>query len=214
MDEIDLKAQEAIEELRNRIQKLDQDSLDLMFLQARTFYGWQDIPVSDEQLRLLYDILKMGPTSGNCFPIRIRFLRSKQAKERLLPHVFEGNRPKVMSAPVVLIIAHDHEFYEQIPKLMPHNPKRKEFVLSKPQLLESTAFRNGSLQGAYFIMAARAMGLDTGPMSGFNNAGVDKEFFEGTNIKSNFISNLGYGEVSSVFKRLPRLDFDEVCEIL
>lgn len=189
-------------------------SLDQIFLTARTFNAWQDKEVTDDQLRRLYDLAKMGPTAANSSPMRVRFIKSKDAKERLKPFLSEGNVAKTMAAPVTAIVATDFAFYEQLPKLFPHADARSWFV-GNADLIQSTAVRNGSLQGAYLIVAARALGLDCGPMSGFDQAGVDAEFFGGTSIKSNFLVNIGYGDSGSgLFPRNPRLDFDEAAQIL
>ncbi len=161
----------------------------------------------------IYDLMRWGPTSANCSPARIVFVSSPEAKERLKPFLSEGNRAKTMAAPVTAIIGYDLDFPDLLPRLFPHNPDAKNWF-QNPALREITAFRNGTLQGAYFIVAARALGLDCGPMSGFDNAGVDKEFFAGTNIKSNFICSLGHGDAAGLFDRAPRLAFDEACKIL
>ncbi|MBM3468412.1 MAG: malonic semialdehyde reductase [Alphaproteobacteria bacterium] len=187
--------------------------LDDVFLKARTHSAWQDKPVEDSILREIYDLAKMGPTSANCCPIHIAFIKSKEAKEKLKPCLDAGNVTKTMLAPVTAIIAYNLEFYEQLPKLFPHADARSWFV-GKALHIQTTAFRNGTLQGAYFMLAARALGLDCGPMSGFNNEAVDKAFFENTQFKSNFLCNLGYGDSSKLYPRAPRLTFDEVCEIL
>lgn len=184
-----------------------------MFLNARTHSAWTNKPVDDALLMQAYDLAKFGPTSANCCPMRLVFVKSKEAKERLKPHLAEGNVDKTMAAPVTAIVAYDLEFYEYLPKLFPHTDARSWFV-GKPASIQETAFRNGSLQGAYFILAARSVGLDCGPMSGFNNAGVDAEFFANTSVKSNFLINLGYGDTSKLHPRNPRLAFDEVCKIL
>jgi 3-hydroxypropanoate dehydrogenase len=172
--------------------------------------------VTDAQLRALWDLMKYGPTTGNSQPMRILFLRSKEAKERLKPCLNPGNVEKSMSAPVTAILAYDLEFYELLPKLFPHNPAMKNAYTGaeKKAHVETTALRNSSLQGAYFIIAARALDIDTGPMSGFNNAAVDKEFFSGTALKSNFLCNLGKGDPSKIFPRNPRLEFDEACRVV
>jgi 3-hydroxypropanoate dehydrogenase len=190
------------------------DCLDQIFLEARTHNKWQDKPVPDELLRQLIDIMKMGPTSANTSPARILFVRSQEAKQRLAPHLSEGNRAKTMSAPVCAIIGYDTRFYEHLPKLFPHNSTARSWFEGKPAHIEATAFRNGTLQGAYFIIAARALGLGTGPMSGFDNAGVDREFFAGTSVKSNFLCSLGYADPSGLFARSPRFGFDEIATIL
>lgn len=192
---------------------LDDNALDTLFRTARTQNGYLDTPVSDEQLRQVYDLAKWGPTSANCSPMRIHFVRSQAAKERLLPLLLESNRAKVIAAPVTALIGSDQKFYEQLPKLFPHTDARAWFV-GNDALIESTAFRNSSLQGAYFMLAARACGLDCGPMSGFDPNGLNAEFFADTSIKINFICTLGSGDPSKVFARSPRLAFDEACELL
>ena len=192
---------------------INDEALDIIFRNARTQNKWLDKPVSNTMLMAIYDLMRWGPTSANNSPARILFLTTPEAKERLKPHLSEGNRAKTMSAPVTAIIGYDLDFPEHLPRLFPHNQDAKNWF-NDPVLRETTAFRNGTLQGAYFIIAARAVGLDCGPMSGFNNAGVDKEFFAGTNIKSNFICSLGYGDPSGIFPRSPRLTFDEACKIL
>jgi 3-hydroxypropanoate dehydrogenase len=193
---------------------LDGPALNLLFHEARTHNAWLDKPVSDHELHKLYDVLKFAPTSGNSSPARFLFLRSKEAKQRLAPALMPANLEKTMTAPVVAIVAHDLHFYEHLPKLFPHNPGFKDIFVNSPPLADVTAFRNGTLQGAYLILAARAVGLDCGPMSGFDNAKVDAEFFAGTDTKSNFLCNLGYGDASKLFPRSPRLTFDEACKIL
>ncbi|HEY4123438.1 MAG TPA: malonic semialdehyde reductase [Rhizomicrobium sp.] len=192
---------------------INDEALDIIFRSARTQNKWLDKPVSDPMLMAIYDLMRWGPTSANNSPARILFISSPEAKERLKPFLSEGNRAKTMSAPVTAIIGYDLDFPEHLPRLFPHNQDAKNWF-GNPELREKTAFRNGSLQGGYFIMAARAVGLDCGPMSGFDNAGVDKEFFAGTNIKSNFICALGYGDPTGLFERSPRLSFDEACKIL
>jgi 3-hydroxypropanoate dehydrogenase len=194
--------------------KLSSFALDQIFLKARSHNRWQAKEVPDALLHELADVLKMGPTSANCSPARILFLKSQAAKERLKPHLSEGNIVKSMSAPVVAIVGYDLEFYEKLGKLFPHNKEARSWFAGKPQVIETTAFRNSSLQGAYLIIAARALGLDAGPMSGFDNAGVDREFFPGRKVKSNFICALGYGDAAGLFPRSPRFDFDEFCAIL
>jgi 3-hydroxypropanoate dehydrogenase len=192
--------------------QLSPEALDIIFRKARTHTVWLDEPVSDDLLRQLYDLMKWGPTSANCCPARILFLRTREAKERLRPFLSPNNVDKTMKAPVTAILAYDLKFYEQLPKLMPHNPAARNWFNS-PELIEATAFRNGSLEGGYFILAARSLGLDCGPMSGFDNAKVDAEFFPPT-VKSNFLCNLGYGDATKLFPRNPRLDFDEACQLL
>ena len=193
---------------------LSDTALDQLFRQARTYNAFQDLPVSDELLRRVYELAKFGPTSANSSPARIVFVKSAEAKARLEPFLSEGNRAKTMKAPVTAIVGTDHEFYERLPQLFPHADARSWFVGNQP-MIDTTAFRNATLQGAYLIMAARAVGLDCGPMSGFDNAGVDKAFFADTpSVKSNFLINLGYGDASrDLFPRSPRLSFEEACRI-
>ena len=193
---------------------VDQDCLRQLFLDARSFNGWHDTPVSEEQLRRLYDILKMGPTAFNCCPGRFVFLQTAEAKERIRPHLRPNNITKTMTAPVLAIIAHDTRFYEYFEQLTPFRPENRDHFVGDEARAATVAFRNGSLQGAYLMLAARAVGIDCGPMSGFDNAGVDAEFFPDGHIKSNFICGLGQGDPDSIFERLPRFDFDDVCEIL
>jgi 3-hydroxypropanoate dehydrogenase len=193
--------------------RLDDRSLDLIFRSARTHSAWLDQPVGDDLLRELYDLMKWAPTSANSSPARIVFVKSEPAKQRLLSAVIPGNIDKTRTAPVTAIIAQDHEFYEKLPHLFPHADARSWFVGNQP-LIDTTAFRNATLQGAYLILAARALGLDAGPMSGFDNAKVDQEFFSGTHIRSNFLINIGYGDASELFPRSPRLPFEEATQIL
>jgi 3-hydroxypropanoate dehydrogenase len=198
------------------IMTLSQEDMDLVFRNARSQNGWHAKPVSDVQLRELYELMKWAPTTMNTQPGRILFLRSREAKERLKPALSPGNLDKTMAAPVTAIIAYDTQFYELLPKVFPHNQNARAIFAGdeKKAHAESTAFRNGSMQGGYFILAARAVGLDCGPMSGFNNAKVDAEFFGGTGIKSNFLCNLGSGDALKVMPRSPRLAFDEACKLL
>ena len=189
------------------------ETLEQALTQARTHSAWLPEPVSDEILRQIYDLLKWGPTSANCCPARIVFVKSKAAKEKLLPCLAPGNVEKTKTAPVTAIIAQDLEFYEKLPILFPHADAQSWFAGNKP-FIESTAFRNSSLQGAYFIIAARLLGLDCGPMSGFDNAKLDAAFFQETSWKSNFICNIGYGDSSKLYPRSPRLDFNDTCKIL
>ena len=192
---------------------ISDDALDQLFRTARTQNAWQAKPVSATLLHALYDLLRMGPTSANCSPARFVFVTTDKGRERLKPHLMPNNVSKVMTAPVTVIVGHDLTFYERLPTLFPHTDARSWFV-GNDALIQSTAFRNGTLQGAYLIMAARSLGLDCGPMSGFNNAGVDEEFFKGTSVKSNFICGIGYGDPKAVFARSPRLSFDEACQIV
>jgi 3-hydroxypropanoate dehydrogenase len=207
---------------------LGEEALDQLFRQARTYSAWLDRPVSDETLRQLYDLMKWGPTSANCCPARILFLRTRGAKERLRPALSPGNIDKTMAAPVTAIVAYDERFYEKLPELFPHNPGIRDLFANSPELAETTALRNGTLQGGYFILAARCLGLDCGPMSGFDNAKVDAEFFTfplrdeemateiptTCRVKSNFLCNLGYGDPSQLHPRSPRLAFEEACHLL
>jgi len=192
---------------------LDNAALDQLFRTARSQNAWQDKPVPDSLLVELHDLMKWGPTSANCWPLRVVFVKSAAAKARLLPLMMEGNRAKVQAAPVTALLGMDLAFHEQLPKLFPHTDARSWFVGNQP-LIEATAFRNSSLQGAYFMLAARALGLDCGPMSGFDADKVNAEFFAGTNIKANFICSLGYGDPAGIFPRSPRPAFDEVCTIV
>jgi 3-hydroxypropanoate dehydrogenase len=192
---------------------LSEAALDQLFRQARTFNAWLPKDVSEAQLHQLYELAKFGPTSANASPMRVVFVKSKEAKAKLQPFLSEGNRAKTMAAPVTAIVATDHQFYEKLPMLFPHADARSWFVGNQP-LIDATAFRNATLQGAYVLLAARAIGLDCGPMSGYDQAGVDAEFFPDTAIKSNFLINIGYGDGSrDLFPRSPRLAFDEACKI-
>ena len=208
--------------------RLDDPSLDVVFREARTYVKWQPRPVADETLRELYDLLKWAPTSANAAPARFVFLRSKEAKERLRPALAPLNVQKTMAAAVTVIVAYDVRFYQHLPRLFPHSPGLVKLYESNPDLVDATAKRNSSLQGAYLILAARSLGLDCGPMSGFDNAKVDEEFFaagkpcfgcdqeffpEG-HVKSNFLCNLGYGDPGGLHPRLPRLPFSEACSLL
>jgi len=201
---------------------LSNEALDTLFRQARTHNVWLDKPVSDDLLRQLFELMKFGPTSANSNPARILFLRTPEAKQRLLPALSATNGDKAMQAPVTAILAYDLQFFEETPKLFPNNPKMREVFANSPPVAEITAFRNASLQGGYFILAARSLGLDCGPMFGFDNAKVDAEFFSSAagnpaafhQVKSNFLCNIGYGDVSKLFPRNPRLAFDEACRLL
>lgn len=192
---------------------ISQDALDQLFLNARTFNAWQDRPVTEETLHELYNLLKMAPTSANCSPARFYFLTTPEAKEKLKPALAAGNVDKTMTAPVTVIIADNHEFYEDLPKLFPHTDAKSWFV-GNEDLIQETAFRNGTLQGAYLMLAARAVGLDCGAMSGFDQDQVNETFFKDTPLKANFLCNLGYGDRASLHARSPRLTFAEACEIL
>ena len=192
---------------------LDPAALDQLFRSARTHNAFQPRDVPDSLLHELIELMKMGPTTANSSPARVLFVKSPAAKQRLKPHLSTGNRDKTMAAPVTAIIAYDLKFYEHLGKLFPHEPDAPNWFKAKPDI-ETTALRNGSLQGAYLILAARALGLDAGPMSGFDNAGVDREFFAGTETRSNFLCNLGYGDPAGLFPRSPRFDFDEMARII
>jgi 3-hydroxypropanoate dehydrogenase len=198
---------------RVMVHAINDEALETIFRAARTHNKWQDKPLSPALLMAVYDLMRMGPTSANCSPARIVFVVSKEAKERLKPYLSPANMEKTMSAPATAIIGYDLEFARHLPKLFPHNPGAKDWF-AEPEFAKTTAFRNSSLQGAYFIIAARALGLDCGPMSGFDNAGVDREFFAGTAVKSNFLCSVGYGDPSGLFPRSPRLSFDEACKIV
>ena len=208
--------------------RIDAGALESLFFDARSYSQWLDRPVSDDTLRELYDVLKWAPTSANAAPARFAFVRSKEGKERLRRTLAPLNVDKVMSAPVTVIVGYDVRFYDQLPKLFPHSPGMATLYAANPELTETTARRNSSLQGAYLIMAARALGLDCGPLSGFDNMKVDEEFFaagqpcfgcdqeffpEG-HVRSNFLCNLGYGDPASLHPRLPRLPFGEACSLL
>lgn len=206
-------AQDAVRALRSRIETLDDNELDLIFREARTFNGWQDREIPDALLRTLFDITKMGSTSANSSPMRLVFVKTEAGKERLKPALSAGNLDKTMSAPVCAIIGHDVDFWKRMDFLFPHRDMTGPYK-DNPAAAETAAFRNGTLQGAYLMIAARALGLDCGPMSGFDQAKVDAEFFAGTSIKSNFLCNLGYGDPASVFQRLPRFAFEDVCSIV
>jgi 3-hydroxypropanoate dehydrogenase len=188
-------------------------AMDIIFRDARTHNGWEARSVSEALMQATYDLMKWGPTSANCSPARFVFVASKEGKERLKPHVSEGNLEKTMSAPCCVIIANDMAFYEKLPQLFPHTDAKSWFV-GNEKLIAETAMRNGTLQGAYLMIAARALGLDCGPMSGFDQDGVNEAFFSGTTYKSNFLCNIGYGTDENLFPRSPRLDFSEACEIV
>jgi 3-hydroxypropanoate dehydrogenase len=193
--------------------KLEDASLAQLFTEARTRNGWDPTPLPEETLHALYELVKFGPTAANASPARFYFLTSQEAKERLAKHASGSNAPKILQAPVTVIVGYDLDFPETLPKLFPHAPGAKDWF-SDLTAREWGALRNSSLQGGYFILAARALGLDAGPMSGFDNAGVDAEFFAGTNIKSNFITSIGHGTDEGLFPRNPRLTFDEAAKIL
>ena len=191
---------------------LGAQALDQLFREARTYNGYLDKPISEEQLNDIWELMKFGPTSANCLPARMIWCTSDDAKEKLAALSMPANAEKIRKAPVTVVIGMDMEFYEHLPELFPHADAKSWFV-GNDAMIQSTAFRNSSLQGAYFIMAARALGLDTGPMSGFNNDAVDAAFFAGTNVKSNFVSTLGYGDPTTIFERSPRPGFDRFNSI-
>ena len=190
-----------------------EEHLNVIFHQARTHHAWLNKPVDDALLRQVYELAKFGPTSANMSPMRVVFVKSKEAKERLRPALTPGNVDKTMQAPVTAIVAHDLGFPDRLPRLFPTADMRANFA-GKPELIATTAFRNGSLQGAYLMLAARASGLDVGAMSGFDNAKVDAAFFPEGTVKSNFLCNLGYGDPGKLGPRPPRLPFDEACRII
>lgn len=193
-------------------QALDAAALAALFLDARTHNGWTDAPVSDDLLRRLYALVRMGPTSANCSPARFVFVRTPEGKAKLAPALSKGNLDKTLAAPVTVIAAWDTAFHEQLPRLFPHVDARSWFTGS-PAMAHETAFRNASLQAGYLILAARALGLDAGPMSGFDKPQVDAAFFAGTTWTTNFLVNLGHGDASKLFARSPRLDFEEACQL-
>jgi len=192
---------------------INDEALDIIFRNARTHNGWEQREVSNTLMQAVYDLTKWGPTSANCSPARFVFVSSDEGKARLKPHLAEGNLAKTMAAPCCVIIAHDMEFHEKLPTLFPHTDAKSWFT-GNDDLIRETATRNSTLQGAYFMIAARALGLDCGPMSGFDQDGLDKEFFTGTNYQANFLCNIGYGTDENMFPRSPRLTFDEAAEIV
>jgi len=203
-------AQDDVHALRQRISQLDQDGIDLILSGARSHYSWTDRPIDEALLHRLYDIVKYGATSMNTCPARFVFVRSDTGKQRLAKALKPKNVEKMIGAPVTAIIAHDLEFWRELPFLFPHEDRRPHFM-DKPEHAAETAFRNATLQGAYFMIAARALGLDVGAMSGFTNSVVDEEFFAGTTLRSNFLCNLGYADETALFQRLPRFEFEQVC---
>ena len=190
--------------------KLASAALNQLFLEARTYNGFSSEPVPEELLRAVYDMAKLGPTSANVSPARFVFVSTKEGKEKLLPHVSKSNRPKTAAAPVTVIVAYDLDFAQEMPFLFPHNLDA-QYWFSDPAVAQETVMRNGSLQGAYFMLAARALGLDSGPMSGFDKDGIDQAFFTGTSWRSNFLCNLGFGTTENLLPRLPRLSFEFAC---
>lgn len=206
------QAQQDVRNTRQRIQVLDENSRDLMFRKARSYHAFTDRPVSHEKLEELHALMNWGPTSTNGNPARILFLTTTEAKAPLMPALNPGNVAKVEGAPVTALIAYDINWYENLARLFPHRDMSVPYR-SDPEKAATGAFRNSSLQGAYLMLAARAVGLDIGGLSGFDNEILDDAFFAGTSLRSNFLCNLGYGDETALFQRLPRLDFDEVCEI-
>jgi len=210
LEEMRATAQAAIRDMRSRLAHLDENGIDLILRQARSHYAWTDRPVARDLLESIYEMTAAGATSMNCCPARFVFVTSDEGKERIAKSLKPANVPKVLSAPVTAIIAYDLEFWTHLPFLFPHEDRRPHFE-GKPAHIDATAFRNGTLQGAYFMIAARAVGLDTGPISGFTNEIVDAEFFAGTTHKSNFLLNIGYADESALFQKLPRFAFEDVC---
>ncbi len=206
-------AQEGFRDLKTRLSELDADGIDLILRDARSHYAWKDTPVSDDLLRQIYEITAQGPTSMNTCPARFTFVRSQAGKERLAKALKPANVPKVMGAPVTAIISYDTAFWTHLPFLFPHEDRR-HFFEGKTAHIEDTAFRNSTLQGAYFMIAARAVGLDVGAISGFDNAIVDAEFFADTSFKSNFLCNIGHADENALFQKLPRFGFEDVCEVI
>lgn len=213
VEEMRAEAQAVVRDLRERQGKLDDGSIDLILRSARSHYAWTDRPVSDETLREIYNITINGPTSMNTCPARFVFVRGAEGKERLAKSIKPANLPKMMGAPVTAIIAWDPDYWQRLDFLFPHDDRKPMFA-GNADYAHDTAYRNSTLQGAYFMIAARALGLDVGAMSGFSNAIVDEEFFAENGWKSNFLCNLGYADESALFQKLPRFEFDEICEIM
>jgi len=206
-------AQDRVSALRNKISALDDEQLNLIFKEARTFNGWQNKPVEDDILETLFNLASMGATSMNCCPARFIFVKSDLQKEKLAACAMPTNQSKIRSAPVNVIIAQDMKFFDEMDYLFPLRDVKPMFEENE-ELSSETAFRNSSLQGAYFMLAARALGLDCGPLSGFDKQAVDDQFFQNTSIEANFLCSIGYGDVSSIFPRLPRFNFSDICEIV
>jgi 3-hydroxypropanoate dehydrogenase len=206
--------EEAMTEEATPPRKLEDAALDTLFREARTHNKFSAEPVTDDDLRAIYELAKMGPTSANSSPGRFLFIRTQWSKEKLKPALSAGNTEKTMAAPVTVIVAYDPKFYDHLPRLFPHNADARGWFSENPALSEQTAFRNGTLQGAYLIMAARSVGLDIGAMSGFDNAKVDEVFLADRGWRSNFLCNIGHGDPAGLFARSPRLDFDEACVLL
>ena len=207
-------SRDAIEALREKIEKADEDTLRLLLTEARTHYAWQDRTVPDTMLRHVYDLAKMGPTSQNQQPMRLIFVRSSKMKKRLLGAVADGNKRKVEAAPITAIVAYDCDFFKNLPQLFPHAPQAAKSFEDNPEKAQASAFRNATLQGAWLIIAARAAGLDTGPMSGFDPEMVKELFFPEKPWKANFLCNLGYGDASVLRRKLPRMRFEDVAAIV
>ena len=206
-------AQQDARDLKAKIDRLDDTSIELILSGARSHYAWTDKPIEDDIIYKLYDIVKMGSTSMNGCPARFVFVKTPEGKERVAKSLKPANVQKMMGAPLTVIVAYDTEFWKELPKLFPHEDRRHLFK-DKPEYSEETAFRNSTLQGGYLMIAARALGLDIGAMSGFSNKIVDEEFFQGTSVKSNFLCNIGYADETALFQRLPRFAFDDVCEVV
>ncbi len=213
LDAVRAEAQARYRALRDMVGELDDGGIDLILREARSHYAWTDKPVGEELLREIYEIASAGPTSMNTCPARFVHVLSEAGKAKLVKALKPGNVPKMAGAPVTVILAYDLEFWTHLPYLFPHQDRRPMFE-GKPDHIERTAFRNATLQGAYYMIAARAMGLDVGAMSGFDNTVVDAEFFEGTTLKSNFLINLGYADETALFQKLPRFAFDDACKIV
>lgn len=196
------------------MKQVDDAALDMLFREARSQNGWRDEPVPEALLRQVYDLARMGPTSANCSPMRVVFVVTPDGKKRLEPALSSGNLAKTMAAPVTAIVAYDLAFYDRLPQLFPHSPDAKSWFTGSEAHIQATAMRNGTLQGGYLMLAARSLGLDCGPMSGFDHAKVDEAFFAGSTWRSNFLCNLGYGDPTALFSRLPRLSFEEACQIV
>ncbi len=209
-DTLRLEAQRDVRDLRKRISQLDEASLDLILTGARSHYAWKDTPVTDDQIQRMYDTVKMGSTSMNGCPARFVFVRSEEGKERIVKSLKPANVAKVTGAPLTVIVAYDLDFWKELPRLFPHEDRRP-FFENKPEYSKDTAYRNSTLQGGYLMIAARAIGLDVGAMSGFSNEIIDEEFFKGTTLKSNFLCNIGVADETALFQRLPRFDFADVC---
>jgi 3-hydroxypropanoate dehydrogenase len=213
LEAVRAEAQENHRELRSRIDRLSDDAIDLILREARSHYAWTDRPIPDALLQELYDITISGPTSMNTLPARFVFVKSAEGKARLAKSLKPQNVPKMMGAPITVIVAYDQDFWKELPFLFPHDDRRHLFE-GKPEHSAETAFRNGTLQGAYLMIAARALGLDVGAMSGFSNQIVDDEFFKGSSLKSNFLCNIGYADETALFQKLPRFSFDQACTIV